>query len=63
MRVLMTPFNVWVGLVVSGVLLMRGVLHVAMTSPDVDQGSHWLANVFCLLLLLAGVTLGIMLIE
>ncbi|MCP4416999.1 MAG: hypothetical protein GY805_10275 [Chloroflexi bacterium] len=51
----------WTIFIMTGVLLFWGVLRFALSTCDADQMTHGLARLFCLLLLTAGMALGVML--
>jgi hypothetical protein len=50
----------WSIFIFMGVLLFWGVLRFALSTCDADNMTRGLARLFCLLLLLAGLALGVM---
>ncbi len=61
MVLVINPFMLlWSVVTVTGVLIFWSVLRFALTTCDADSVTHGLALLFCLLLLLAGLALGVM---
>lgn len=50
----------WGIVMVTGVLFFWRFLRFALSTCDADNTTHGLAHLFCLLLLLAGLALGVM---
>ena len=50
----------WSIIIITGVLLFWGVLRFALSTCDADSVTHSLAYLFCLLLIIAGLALGVM---
>lgn len=50
----------WSIVVLTGVLFFWRFLRFALSTCDADNMTHGLAHLFCLLLLLAGLALGVM---
>jgi hypothetical protein len=56
-----TPLLIlWGIIVITGVLFFWRFLRFALSTCDADNITHGLAQLFCLLLLLAGLALGVM---
>ena len=50
----------WGLVILAGVMLFWTVLRFALTTCEADTMTRGLANLFCLILLLAGLSLGVM---
>jgi len=53
----------WGIVMMTGVLFFWGFLRFALSTCDADNTTYGLALLFCLLLLLAGLALGVMIIK
>lgn len=56
-------FVLWSIITMTVVFLFWGVLHFALATCEADHMTRSLAHLFCLLLLLAGLALGVMIAK